>query len=171
MLGNWTNESQLGGKVMAMNYRNITARLGVDELSPPFKDVSVISGEGLQLRLVDKYYYSDAQVPCYEFLMVVDGQEAGTFCVRIETDFEKVREVGNVGIEANRRFYGHDLPSRATSALLPFFKEHGIHSILITGRKGKGAISRACEQLTARYLDTIDSSELGVEMERFVLDF
>jgi predicted acetyltransferase len=150
---------------------SVIVRLGVDDLTPPFKRVSVIRGEGVELRLVDKFLLSGARVPCYEFSIFVDGNEAGIFHVRIERDFEKVREVGNVGIETRRKFYGHDLPTRATKAAFPFFRKHGIHSILITHDKGKRAIRRSCDQLGASHKDTIDVPELGIQRERFILDF
>ena len=150
---------------------NMIARLGVDDLTPPFRRVSVIRDEDLELRLADKYLHSEARVPCYQFSMFVGGEEAGTFHVRIAEDFEEVREVGNVGIEANRKFYGHDLPTRATKAVLPLFRKHGIRSILITQDKGKRAIRRSCDQLGACHKDVIDVPDLGIQRERFTLDF
>jgi predicted acetyltransferase len=156
---------------MGLHPLRVIEKLGVGDLTPPFKRVSVIRGEDLELRLVDKYLHSEARVPCYEFVLSVGGKEAGTFHVRIESDFEKVRDVGNVGAEINRKFHGQDLPARATRAVLPFFRKHGIRSILITQDKGKRATRRACGQLGARYKDTIDVPELGIQRERFTLDF
>lgn len=150
---------------------DIIERLGVSDLTPPFKRVSVIRGEDLELRLVDKYYHSKARVPGYEFSIFVGGEEAGTFHVRIESDFEKVREAGNLGVEIKRKFHGQELPARATRAVLPFLGEHGMCSILITHDKGKRATRRACDQLTARHKDTIDVPRRGIRMERYVLDF
>lgn len=137
-------------------------RLGLENETPPFRQASSIKAGVLELRPADKYYYSEAQVPCYEFSMFVDGEDAGTFWVRIEPEFEKVREIGNVGIEVVRKFHGRNLPAQATEALLPFFREHGIHSILITFDSGKRAIQKACEKLSARYLDTIDATERAI---------
>jgi predicted acetyltransferase len=156
---------------MGIHPLRIIERLGVGDLTPPFKRVPLIRGEDLELRLVDKYLYSEARVPCYEFSISVGGKEAGTFHVRIETDFEKVREVGNVGAEVKRKFHGHDLPARATRAVLPLLRKHGVRSILITQDKGKRATRRACDHLGASYKDTIDVPELGIQRERFTLDF
>ena len=146
-------------------------RLGAADLTPPFKNVSVIRDGELELRLADKYFSAESRVPCYEFSISVGGEEVGTYHVRVENDFEKVRQVGNVGIEINRKFPGEDLPARATTAILPLLREHGVNSILITQDKGKRATRRACELLGARYKDTIDLPELGIERERFTLDF
>src|SRR5712692_5058717 len=126
-------------------HEGLVASLGVGDSTPPFRQVSAIADEDLELRLLDKCYYSEARVPCYEFLMFHNGQEAGKFTARIESNFENVREVGNVGIEANRKFYGYNLAYRATKALLPFFKEHGLNSILITYDEGKRSIRDACD--------------------------
>ena len=103
--------------------------------------------------------------------MYVDGEEAGKFSVRVEREFENLRDVGNVGIEVARKFHGRDLPSRATEAILPFLREHGIRSILITADSRKAAIQRACQQLSARYLDTIDVDEPARRVDRYILDF
>ena len=151
--------------------RNLAFSLGVNDLSPPFRRVSEIRGGDLKLCLTDKCYYSEARVPCYEFAMRVGDEDAGTYSVLIETDFEKVREAGNVAIEARRKFYGHDLPLRATKAVLPFLRKHGMRSILITCDAGKRAVRNTCEQLGARYLDTIETSTPGTKKDRFVLDF
>ena len=107
-------------------------RLGLENQTPPFRKASSIRSGALELRPVDKYYYSESQILCYEFSMFVDGEEAGTFWVRIQPEFEKVRDIGNVGIEVARKFHGRNAPAQATEALLPFFRERGIHSILIT---------------------------------------
>ena len=155
---------------MGVNPLALVERLDLDDLTPPFRSVSPIVNENLELRPVQKYYFSEARVPCYEFVMLVDGEEAGTFHVRIESEFEKVREVGNVGIEVKRKFHGRGLPWKATQALLPFFREHGTESILITCDTGKGAIRKACEQLSASYVDTIETCAGGVQRDRFVLD-
>ena len=155
---------------MGVDPLSFVQSLDLDDLTPPFRPVSAIVAGDLELRPVQKYYYTEARVPCYEFQMLVDGEDAGTFQVRIETDFENVRDVGNVGIEVKRRYHGRDLPWRATDALLPLFREHGIETILITCDAGKDAIRRACEHLSASYLDTIETHAAGVQRDRFVLD-
>lgn len=146
------------------------ARLGMYELSYPFIHVPLITGEGFELRLADKYYFSDHKVPCYEYFIYIDGIHAGVINVRIEKDFEKVREVGNIGIEIISEFFGQDLPAKATKSVLSLLGENGINSILITCDKGKKAIHEACKQLSARYLDTIATSTEDIQKDRFILD-
>jgi hypothetical protein len=143
--------------------------LGADSLTPPFKPVSTIPGEGLELKLTDKFLYSNERIPGYEFLILVGGEEAGKFTALIEGDVEKVRDEGNVGIEINRKFYGRDLPASVVKALSPFFQEHGLTSILITCDKDSGAIHKACERLGAQYLDTVDAVEPSTQKERYIL--
>jgi len=144
-------------------------RLGMYELAAPFMHVPLINGDGIELRLSDKYYYSGEKVPCYEYFIFVDGTKAGILDVRIESDFVKIREVGNIGVEVNFEYGGKSLPSRATKAVLSFIREHGMNKILITCDKGSKAINKACEELMAQYLDTIQTLD-GEEKDRFVFN-
>ena len=145
-------------------------RMGrADAMGPSYKTLSVITAGDLELRPADSYFYSESRIPCYEFLIFVGGEEAGTYYGLIEGDLEKVRESGNVGVEINEPFRGRDLPAKATRAMIPFFREQGLDTILITTDKGNLAIHKACEHLSASYLDTIDSQPPGKQIDRFLL--
>ena len=75
-----------------------------------------------------------------------------------------------MGIEVRRKFYGSELPFKATRALLPFLRKSGLRKILITFPKGKRSIRKVCEQLGGAYLDTIESSTTDRQLDRFTLD-
>jgi len=144
-------------------------RLGMYELVPPFKHIPLIKGDGLELRLSDKCYYTEHKIPCYEYFIYVDGNKAGVITILIEDDFQKIREVGNIGVEIAIEFYGQELPSRATKATYSLLRDHGVNSILITCDKDKKAIAEACKQLSANYLDTITVTD-GVDKDRYTLN-
>jgi len=145
------------------------ARLGMYELAAPFMHVPVINGDGFELRLSDKYYYSKIKVPCYEYFIFMEGIKAGVLDIRIESDFAKITDVGNIGVEVYPGFAGMSLPYKATKSVLPFIREHGMTKILITCDKGSKAINKACEELMAQYLDTIQTLD-GGEKDRFVFN-
>lgn len=144
-------------------------RLGMYELAPPFKHIPLIKGDGLELRLSDKCYYTEQNIPCYEYYIYVDGNKVGVITILIEDNFENIREVGNIGVEIVREFHGHQLPDKATRAAFSLLRDHGISSILITCDKDKKAIAEACKQLSANYLDTITTTD-GVDKDRYILN-
>lgn len=146
---------------------SLKENLEVDEVTPPFIAVGELSGEGLNLRLTQKYYYSSARVPGYDFKLLVDGEDVGTVSALIAKNHDLVREVGNIGVEIKRKFHEKNLPLNATKVLLPFFQGHGMLSILITCDKGNAAVRKACEELTAGYLDTIDTAQGNLKKDRF----
>jgi predicted acetyltransferase len=143
-------------------------RLGVNYEGAPFKQVTSITEGSLELRLTEKYHTA-AGIPCYEFLLLVDDQEAGVFRVRIEADLAKVRDHGNLDIEVHHSFRGQDLPVKATKAVLPFLASHGMAALMITCKSGNRAIHQACERLEADYLDTAETEASGVWVDRFLL--
>jgi hypothetical protein len=135
-----------------------------------FKDVAVIKMDEYELHLIEKFFYSKFDIPGYEFSIKIAGEDAGIFTVLIESDFSKISEVGNVGIEVNRKFYGINLPARTTRAVFPLFKEHGQYRILITTNESNNSIENACEELSAIYLDTIKNQDDNDIKKRYVLE-
>lgn len=154
-----------------MTYPTQAARtsVGIDCLDSPFIAVPGVRGDVVALRLTDKFLYSNERIPGYEFEILVAGQSAGTCTALIETDAEKLRAEGHVGVEIDRAFHGRDLPSKTVRAIAPVFQLHGMSSIMITCDEDNGAIHKACEQLNARYLDTIRVADSTTPKMRYVL--
>ena len=154
-----------------MTYPAEAARtsLGIDYLEAPFMAVPGVRGDVVALRLTDKFLYSEERIPGYEFEILVAGQSAGTCTALIETDAEKLRAEGHVGAEIDRAFHGRDLPAKIVRAMVPVFQKHGMTSIMITCDEDSGAIHNACEQLHARYLDTISVPESTKPKSRYML--
>lgn len=154
-----------------MTYPAEAARtsVGIDCLASPFMAAPGVRGDVVALRLTDKFLYSDERIPGYEFEILVAGQSAGTCTALIETDAEKLRAEGHVGVEIDRAFHGRDLPAKTVRAMAPIFQLHGMTSIMITCDVDSGAIHSACEQLNARYLDTIGVTESATPKMRYLL--
>lgn len=143
--------------------------LGIDSLAKPFQPAAAVAGAGFELRPTDKFLYTAAAIPGYEFAIVVHGKEAGRFTVLLEDDPQKLQAFGNVGVRVHGAFRGQDLPTKATLALLPFLQAHGTSSVLITRDHDGGPIERACNLLGATYFDTVPATAKAPERKRFLL--
>ena len=131
-----------------------------------FKHITVIKGDGFDLNLNSKFLFSDHDIPGYEFDILVGEESAGTFTVLIEKNFTNIATLGNVGIAIKPKFFGQQLPSKVALASLSLFKAHGVDKILITFDKDNDAIEKACEELSAEYLDTLTAAG----KKRYVLE-
>jgi predicted acetyltransferase len=150
---------------------DILKSVGADHVGYPFRSVTLIQGEGLDLKITDKFLYLNEQIPGYEFMILVGKEEAGRITVIMEPDFEKVREEGHVGVELIRSFQGRLIGAKALMALGPLFREHAIDSILITCDEGNEAVRKNCESVNAKFLDAIVSGKCGTNKTRYILKF
>ena len=121
-----------------------------------FKNISLIVGDGFELHLLNRFTYSEYNIPGYEFEIRIEGQEAGTCNLLIESDFNKLSEFGNYGVEiTNRKYFGKKLPSRVAKACFPLLKSHGLDRMLITYDVDNNASAKTCQELDAEYYDTL----------------
>lgn len=135
-----------------------------------FKEVSTIQGDGFVLQLSNRYLYSDHKIPGYEFEIQIDDTVVGTCELLMESDFSKIEDVGNYGVNiTNRHYFGLKLPSRVATACLALFKSHGVNQILITYDHDHNASAKTCEELGASYLDTFQSPNGNKPKRRHVL--
>src|SRR5687767_3266321 len=90
------------------------ARFGADDIASDLQASVIIRDADLKLHPRATFFYSDARLPCYEFSIRIGDEDAGTYYACLESDFDRVRELGNVSIELDRKFYRRNLPLRAT---------------------------------------------------------
>src|SRR5439155_24842357 len=129
--------------------------LGNEYAESPFMDVPAIRQDDLEMRVAEKFLYGEHKIPGYFFSVVVEGQEAGTFVALLEDNLDRVREARNVGIELDRNFLGRELPTKTVELMAPTLKKHGVKSLIIAFDKENKSIRRACDNLGAKYRDTI----------------
>ncbi|GAA4322767.1 hypothetical protein [Flaviaesturariibacter amylovorans] len=122
---------------------------------PAFRPLTTLRAQGLELRLRHHFFYAPHEIPGYLFDIHLGGRFAGTYSALIERDAGKIPEIGHVGILLERSFYGQRLPARATSAVLPLYRAHGIREVLITFDEANRALESACSELGATHLDTL----------------
>ena len=126
-------------------------------------------GNGLELELTERYFYSDDKIPGYEYAIKVSGEYAGTCTLLIESDIDKIASFGNVGMEIERKFYGKQLVPETIKAVYDVFKIHAQNNILVVFDDGKRSVAQACEELGGRYIANYISPEGKVIKKRFVI--
>src|SRR5579863_6336737 len=120
---------------------------------------------------MNKFTFSSYNIPGYEFDITIDGLQARTCSLLIEPDFDKIGELGNLGIIiTNRKFFGEKLPSRVAQACYPLFRGHGLHELLITHDEDNRAIGKSCQELNGRYLDTIYPANSKIARKRYIIN-
>jgi hypothetical protein len=122
---------------------------------PAFRPVTTLRAQGLELRLRHHFFFSPHEIPGYLFDIYLGSRLAGTYSALIERDTGKIPEAGHVGILLERAFYGQRLPARATQAVLPLYRAHGISEVLITFDEANRAVESACRELGASHIDTL----------------
>ena len=105
---------------------------------------------------------------CFLFKISVDGKDAGEFTILDESNLDKIAYQGNIGAEVYPPFNGNRLAEKVLYMLLPFCKERGLSELLITTDPDNEAIIKTCDNLSAKYLDTLKGDNEHSEKRRYI---
>lgn len=117
-----------------------------------FHPVSNLSSGDIELRLTDRFTYSDHAIPGYEFELLMGGQKAGVLTLLVESDFDKIADEGSIGLTINEGFRGRDPHLNILNALYPLLHSHGQRQVLITFDPGTNTIEATCKKLPGVFL-------------------
>jgi hypothetical protein len=106
-----------------------------------------IQDADIVLRVNRHFVYSDKEIPGIEFTVLSEDENAGTCTALLESDFTKIKDVGNVGMELIPAFRGKGICGRSIRMLYPLFKSYGQEKLLFTCPEDHHSIIRVCEKL------------------------
>ncbi len=137
--------------------------------APLRRDLRSVQLEGLTLK-PSSAFQSSAGPPGYAFDILIQNGKAGTITLIVEPSSSKVQRIGHIGCEVFEGSRGEKLPARATRALFPLARDHGLSELMITCDVGSKAIYQVCADLGAEPLDTLPSvPEDPRRLARFVV--
>lgn len=144
------------------------ARLGVAEDSR-FEHVPFLQGKGFELHLKDKMLFSEKEIPSYEYRVVSNDADIGIVIALMEGDPLKLKDISSICIDLDSKFYQQELLLQIINAMIPFFTDHNITTVLLSAGYENAELEKAYTELNASPFDAIEGS--GKEkIKRFLLD-
>ena len=140
----------------------------ISSVNQLFDQKKIQAEDNIELHPKASFLYGESNIHGIEFSLIQNGKELGKVTALLTKDHKQVSLEGNLGIELTSKLKNDSFLPKVATAILPYFKEKKIDSILITCNDANSAVKKACTDLDATYLDTIDPGD-GTTIKRFTL--
>ncbi len=111
-----------------------------------------LTGDGLTLRITEKYPGDDVMAPYYYYDIFADGVPVGKISIRIGDNYHSYYN-GHIGYEVDEPYRGRRYALRAIALVLPVARYHGMTRVLITCDESNAASRRTAELAGGRLLE------------------
>lgn len=151
--------------------RGLVRSVELSALTPPLREITTRSGEGLEFKLRHAFQTESAKVPGYFFdVSTTDGTPVGTATVLVTKSLADIQRIGHIGTEVLPALRKQGYALRMGRVLLAFLRELGIKEVLLTCDVGHESQVKAFREVGGVELDVFPPTEPGQpEKARFLV--
>ncbi len=128
-----------------------------------FKEFKPLYGNGIELFL-DRLHPANLDkklVPSYHFKIRVKNEIVGHLNFRAGDSRQILNYDGHIGYEVLPQYRGRRIAQKAVKLILPFVKEHGFRSVVLTCGPGNVASMRIIKGLGGKFIATKNFPEIA----------
>lgn len=115
-----------------------------------------VSGEILNLRLIDVYEPGNGDLPFYwwDIVLKTDSKPVGKISLRLGQNYHSYYN-GNIGYEIDEEYQGHHYALLACQMVLKIAKQHGMSKLYLTCDHDNIASYKTIERLGATLVEEV----------------